>query len=166
MADFWFREARAVPQRGTSPGGTAWPGWVGATIKVLLVQTQLTEVTHGNLDNLAAIATALGVTPFEWAGAGYTGGHAGVGRRTLSGKSLVLNSNGSVQLACANPTWAGLGTGSGTLCRGAVIFWELGAENLSVPLQFRDSGGFEAGFNFNNSNFTINFPVSGFGVIA
>ena len=115
------------------------------TFKWLLVSTA-TPYTYNVDDDFVDAGGANDVVDAETNVSGYIRGWGGAGRLTVASKTFTVNdTNNRLELDCADPSWAGLGTGE-TLAAALII--REGAANdttsqLYAYLDFNDvaSGG-------------------------
>lgn len=100
-------------------------------LKVLLVMTNSTSGSSADrdFDTIGSITTL-----DEFVGTGYTGGHAGAGRRTLASKTMTKDdANDRGEFDFADVTWTALGSASRSI-EGALVFKENTSDGTSVPL--------------------------------
>lgn len=84
--------------------------WSNATIKALLLMTNTTADTDYDVNTVSAIGTL-----DEFDGAGYTAGHGGAGRKTVTATISETAGGpgvGFAALEAAQLTWLGLGAGT------------------------------------------------------
>ena len=117
-------------------------------IKVMLV----TSAYAANRDDTAVTAAAAA----EIAVGGYTGGFAGAGRKTLSGKAFSTDTiNDRVEWDAANETWTALATGA--TIAAAVVIKEITNDAGSRPIAYLDVTDLPT----NGSDVTLAFDTEG-----
>jgi hypothetical protein len=125
--------------------------WVGSSaIKVMLLGND----TPYTFDKDHAVMTTPAAS--ELTVTGYTGGHAGAGRKALASKTITIdNANDRVVFDAADPSAWTLSTGENVT--GAIVFYELANDAASVPIFYLDFTDVPT----NGSTFTLVFHADG-----
>lgn len=126
------------------------------TLKLMLVDEtyvydpELEVVDNGEDDTSDPSACELDAT-------GYTAGHAGAGRKTVSVDVNVNYTDSRVEFVVPDTTWTALGGTTNGTVGGAILFKEGANDADSVPLAFYDV----ADTPTNGGSITLDFAASG-----
>ena len=136
MASGWYNSGLRDVSDGTID-------LVNDTIKVMLVTGSYTpDKDHDFVNDVSAN---------ELSGTGYTGGFAGSGRKTLSGKAFTTNTTSDfVKWAFSAVTWSAINAGT---ARYAIIIKEITNDAASRLVGYLDLGG--SGVVTNGGDLTI-----------
>lgn len=131
-------------------GASGALNWATATnIKVLLLTASVPYTFNPDHEFVSSVAAS------EAAGTGYTGGYAGAGRKTLTGKLIQDDLTADrVVFKCDSPvTWTSLDLSSGAITQ-IVVFAENGSDAASPLIALLDP----TDLTTNGGDVSLNFP--------